>query len=134
MCKNGLDLLALFKEHAAADVVVVEKIAVAELPEQTRVHRLAQARVAHVAVRVSVTIFPTPFAICSSRLIFSAIFSLFVFLFQSCLIELLLALLAAWALPVIREVLEGYAVMLCRIIHIAADGADVFAGGFLLLE
>ena len=43
------------------------------------------------------------------------------------LVELLLALLAARALPVLRKLLEGHAVMLGRIIDIATDGADVLS-------
>ena len=42
-----------------------------------------------------------------------------------CLIKLLLALLAAGALPVGRKVFEGHAVMFGRVIDIAANTADV---------
>ena len=51
-----------------------------------------------------------------------------------CFVELILALLAAKALPAVREVLESNTIMLSWIIDIAADGADVFTGGFLLGE
>ena len=44
------------------------------------------------------------------------------------LVELFLALLATRAAPVVGKVLEGYAVVLGRVVDIAADGADVLAG------
>ena len=53
---------------------------------------------------------------------------------SSRLIKLILALSAARALPVIRQILKGNTVMLGRIIHIATDGADVFTSGLLLRE
>ena len=49
-------------------------------------------------------------------------------------VELLLALLATRALPVVRQVVECHAVVLCGVINIAADRADIFTGGFLLGE
>ena len=49
-------------------------------------------------------------------------------------IELLLPLPASRALPVFRQVLEGHAVVRGRVIHVAADGADVLARSLLLRE
>lgn len=49
-------------------------------------------------------------------------------------IELLLPLPASRALPVFGQVLEGHAVVLGGVIDVAADGADVLAGGLLLGE
>jgi len=46
-------------------------------------------------------------------------------------VELRLRLLAARALPVVRQILERDAVVLGGVIDVAADGADVFAGGLL---
>ena len=43
------------------------------------------------------------------------------------LVELLLRLPAARALPVIGKILEGHAIVLGRIIDIATDGADVLS-------
>ena len=42
-------------------------------------------------------------------------------------VELLLALLAARALPILGKILEGHAIVLGRIIDIATDGADVLS-------
>ena len=49
-------------------------------------------------------------------------------------IELLLPLPAPRALPIVGQVLEGHAVVLGGVIDVAADGADVFAGGLLFGE
>lgn len=49
-------------------------------------------------------------------------------------IKLLLPLPAPRALPIVGQVLEGHAVVLGGVIHVAADGADVLAGGLLLGE
>ena len=51
-----------------------------------------------------------------------------------CRIKLLLRLLATGTTPVIGQVFEGYAVVLCRVIDIAADRADVLTRSFLLGE
>lgn len=51
-----------------------------------------------------------------------------------CPIKLLLPLLASRTFPVFRQVLEGQAVVLGGVIDIAANGADILAGGFLLGE
>ena len=45
-----------------------------------------------------------------------------------CFVELFLWLLAARTTPVVREVFEGYAVVLCGVIYVATDGAHVLAG------
>ena len=47
-------------------------------------------------------------------------------------IEFSLRLLATRAAPVVGQVFEGNAVVLCGVIDIAADGADILAGGFSL--
>ena len=49
-------------------------------------------------------------------------------------IEFLLRLLATGTTPVVGQVFESNAVVLCGVIDIAADGADVLTGGFLLGE
>ena len=51
-----------------------------------------------------------------------------------CSVKFLLQFLAARTFPVIGKILEGYAVVLSRIIYISADGAYIFAGGFLAGE
>ena len=51
-----------------------------------------------------------------------------------CSIKLLLPLFASRAPPIFRQVFEGHAAMLGGVIHVAADGADVLAGGLLLGE
>ena len=48
--------------------------------------------------------------------------------------KLLLPLFTSRALPIVRQVLEGYAVVLGGVIDVTADGADVLAGGLLLGE
>ena len=52
----------------------------------------------------------------------------------SSFIELLLPLFASRAFPIVRQVFEGHAVVLGGVIHVAADGADVLAGGLLFGE
>ena len=47
------------------------------------------------------------------------------------LVELLLRALATRTLPVVGKVFEGDTIVLCRIVHITADRADVLAGGLL---
>jgi hypothetical protein len=51
-----------------------------------------------------------------------------------CRIELRLRLLATRTLPIVRQVFKGYAIVLCRVIDIATDGADIFTGDFFLFE
>jgi hypothetical protein len=48
-----------------------------------------------------------------------------------CLVELFLSLLASRTFPVIRQIFQCKAVMLGRIIHIAADRTDILACPFL---
>ena len=48
-----------------------------------------------------------------------------------CLVELFLPLLASRTFPVIRQIFKCKAVMLGRIIHIAADRTDILACPFL---
>ena len=50
------------------------------------------------------------------------------------LVEFLLGLFAAGTAPVVGQLFEGHAVVLGRVIDIAADGADILAAGFLLGE
>ena len=49
-------------------------------------------------------------------------------------IELCLRLLAARATPVVGQVLKSHAIVLGRVVQIATDRADIFAGVFLLGE
>ena len=49
-------------------------------------------------------------------------------------VELLLALLATWALPVVRQVFECHTVVLIGVIYIAADRTDILARSFVLGE
>ena len=49
-------------------------------------------------------------------------------------IELRLWLLATRTLPIVGQVFKGYAVMLCGVINIAANGTDVLARSLLLGE
>ena len=51
-----------------------------------------------------------------------------------CFIELLFPLLAAWAAPVVWQVFESHTVVLCRVVQIAADRADILTAGFLIRE
>ena len=51
-----------------------------------------------------------------------------------CHVEFLLGLLATGTAPIVGQVFESYTVVLCRVIDIATDGADVFTGGFFLFE
>ena len=51
-----------------------------------------------------------------------------------CPVELLLPLPAPRTLPVVGQVLEGHAIVLGGVIDVAADGADILAGGLLLAE
>ena len=50
------------------------------------------------------------------------------------LVEFLLGLHATGAAPVVGQLFKGHAVVLGRVIDIAADGADILAAGFLLGE
>ena len=47
-------------------------------------------------------------------------------------IKLIFTLLTTGTFPIIRKIFKGYTVMFSRIIDKAADGADVFAGCFML--
>ena len=49
-------------------------------------------------------------------------------------VEFFLWLLAAMALPVLRQILKGYVIVLCWIIDITADGVDIFSGSILPRE
>ena len=49
-------------------------------------------------------------------------------------IEFLLRLLATGTTPIVGQVFESNAVVLCWVIDITADGADILAGGLLLGE
>ena len=49
-------------------------------------------------------------------------------------IEFFLWLLASRALPVFRQILKGHVIVLCWIIDITADGADIFSGAILPRE
>ena len=51
-----------------------------------------------------------------------------------CRIEFLLRLLATRTLPVVGQVFKGNAVVLCGIIDVTVDGADILAGCFLVRE
>ena len=51
-----------------------------------------------------------------------------------CRIKFLLRLLATRTLPVVGQVFKGNAVVLCGIIDVTADGADILAGCFLVRE
>ena len=51
-----------------------------------------------------------------------------------CLIEFLLGLLATGTAPVVGQFFEGHAVMLCRVIDVATDGADILAASLLFSE
>ena len=58
----------------------------------------------------------------------------FYFILPYMLVKLLLRLFAARALPVVRKILKRDAVVLRRIIHIAADRADILAGALFCAE
>ena len=49
-----------------------------------------------------------------------------------CSVELCLRLLATWTTPVIGQVLESHAIVFCRVIDVAADGAHILTTGFLI--
>ena len=51
-----------------------------------------------------------------------------------CLVKFLLRLFATGTAPIIGQIFEGYTVVFNWVINIPADGADVFAGSFFLIE
>ena len=61
-------------------------------------------------------------------------FNFSIFQFSLRLVEFRLTLLAAGAAPVVGQVVEGYAIVLGRIIDVAADTADILARSLLLGE